>query len=121
MDQIINIFVSYAPQDESVVEDLRNALSLRGFNTVNRRATDEDSWNAVERSDFFLVCLSRNAVDSRGKLLSEMQKEVAHLWQGVNFAAFLIAVRLDDCPVPESLIAFEPIDLFTEGGQDKLF
>lgn len=124
MDKKPDIFISYTQKDESIVRELTKELSLEGFKPWIK--TEFPSGN-VQRTaphpieaDLFLVCLSNNAVDSKGRLEASMQRDLSQLWQRIHSSTFLIPIRLEDCQVPESLKAFEPIDLFAEDGRARL-
>jgi hypothetical protein len=128
MRRTIQIFVSYVPEDELAVRNLCEELSVNGFAVLPKREIGDGDLktsqpldgNEKHKVDFFLVCLSTKSVDSRGRLQSEMRRDLADLWQRTDSDAFLIPIRLDECRVPENLRAFEPIDVFVKDGLSGL-
>ena len=75
---------------------------------------------AVQRSDFFLACLSKNSVGKRGWIQREI-KGALDIWQEkLDSDIYLIPVRLEDCEAPESLSGFQWVDLFEEDGWTRL-
>lgn len=123
-----HIFISYAQADEARAEEIRARLSAEGLKTltIGREplpddGLEQDARDAIRDSDIFILCLSKNAVGLRGTLQQRLSRELNYLWRGTNGHAFLIPVRLEECAVPESLRAFEYIDLFAEGAWTTLF
>ncbi len=123
----VQVFLSYARQDEEQVEKIYQALSDAGFKPWmdKKDILPGETWRssiqrAIRRSDFFLTCLSANSVNKR----SFLQKEIRHaldIWQEkLDSDIYLIPVRLGDCEVPESLCDFQWVDLFEEDGWAQL-
>jgi len=121
------IFLSYAREDAEKVENLYQKLSDAGFKPWmdKKDIVPGESWKssiqgAIQRSDFFLVCLSANSVSKRGFI----RKEIEHaldIWQEeLDRDIYLIPVRLEDCEVPESLSDFQWVNLFEEYGWARL-
>lgn len=121
------IFLSYASSDFDVIESLYERLLEEGFspwmdksNALSGVRPKADTQEAIRTSDFFLACLSNNAVSENGTLAEEIRRPLDFLWKSVSGYSYLIPVRLDECPIPESLIAFDPIDLFDGAGWVEL-
>jgi hypothetical protein len=121
------IFLSYARSDSDRVESLYERLLAAGFgawmdkkNIPPEERPKASIQEAIRSSDFFFVCLSNYAVSEDGGLAEEIQKTLDFMWQRVDSHSYLVPVRLEECPVPVNLIAFEKVDLFREGGWDKL-
>ena len=69
---------------------------------------------AIQRSDFFLACLSANSIKDRGWVQREI-KQALDVLQGMSDRdIYLIPVRLEDCRVPERLRDIIWVDLFGE-------
>jgi hypothetical protein len=122
-----HIFVDYARADGERAGEILERLSAEGFKTLTDggERAGEGGWalgdpTAFLDADFFLICLSNNAVDAKGVLLPGLKRKLDYLWRGANGQAFLIPVRLEECRVPKSLQAFECVDLFTLGGWAEL-
>ena len=121
------IFLSYAREDAEKVENLYQKLSDAGFKPWmdKKDIVPGESWKssiqgAIQRSDFFLVCLSANSVSKRGFIRKEIEYAL-DIWQEeLDRDIYLIPVRLEDCEVPESLRDFQWANLFEEYGWARL-
>jgi len=121
------IFLSYASEDEEKVDQLYQQLSAAGFKPWmdKKDILPGERWKssiprAIRQSDFFLACLSKQSVSKRGFLQREI-KDALDLWQEkLEDDIYLIPVRLEDCPVPESLCDFQWVDLFEQHGWTRL-
>ena len=127
MKATAQIFLSYAREDEKKVENLYQKLSDAGFKPWmdKKDILPGEQWKpripqAIQRSDFFLVCLSANSVDKRGWIQKEIKKAL-DIWQEMlDSDIYLIPVRLEDCRVPERLSDFQWVNLFKEDGWTRL-
>jgi len=123
----VQIFLSYAREDEEKVGDLYQKLSAAGFKPWmdQKDILPGEQWKpciqkAIRGSDFFLVCLSANSASKRGWIQREM-KQALDLWQEkLDSDIYLIPVRLEDCEATESLGDFQWVNLFEEGGWTRL-
>jgi hypothetical protein len=123
----VQIFLSYAREDKEKVENLCQKLSDAGFKPWMdaKDILPGEKWSssirkAVQRSDFFLACLSKNSVGKRGWIQREI-KGALDIWQEkLDSDIYLIPVRLEDCEAPESLSGFQWVDLFEEDGWTRL-
>jgi len=121
------IFISYAREDADAAEQLYQFLSGAGYKPWmdTKDILPGERWlesiqDAIERSDFFLACLSENSVDKRGILQKEI-KSALDAWEGMlEGDIYLIPVRLEPCDVPNRLSGFQWVDLFEDGGWVKL-
>jgi hypothetical protein len=121
------IFLSYARKDEEKVENLYQKLSDAGFKPWmdKKDILPGEQWpssiqRAIRDSDFFLVCLSTNSVKKRGWVQKEMKQALDHWQEKLEDDIYLIPVRLEDCEPPESLRAFQWVDLFEKDGWTQL-
>jgi len=120
------IFISYARKDAGQVKELYQNLKGYGFSPW----TDEDIlpgqkwWDAIRKaireSPFFLACLSNHSVNRRGVIRREVNEALDLLKEKLSDDIFLIPVRLQECPVPEELSAYQWVDLFKPDGLEKL-
>lgn len=121
------VFLSYVREDRQKVESLYQKLSDAGFKPWmdKKDILPGEDWKfciqkAIQRSDFFLVCLSANSVSKRGFLQKEI-KDALDIWQErLESDIYLIPARLEDCEVPESLRRFQWVNLFEEEGWTRL-
>jgi hypothetical protein len=123
----VQIFLSYAREDEKKVGNLYQKLSAAGFKPWMdiKDILPGEQWKpciqkAIRGSDFFLVCLSANSASKRGWVQREM-KQALDLWQEkLDSDIYLIPIRLEDCEAPESLGDFQSVNLFEEDGWTRL-
>jgi hypothetical protein len=123
MEQPTQIFICHSRHDTARVEELYLRLLQQGFQPWldSRDVSQVADWrssvrDAIRESDFFLVCLSKNTVNNRGRVDEEMRTQLTLLWRGSSRGTYLIPVRLEECKVPEELMPFEVVDMFEEGG-----
>jgi hypothetical protein len=124
---MVQIFLSYAREDEEKVKKLYQRLSDAGLKPWmdQEDLLPGESWKlrisqAIRQSDFFLVCLSDNSIDKRGWIQREI-KQALDIWQEMlDSDIYLIPARLEDCEVPERLSDFQWVDLFEEDGWTRL-
>ena len=121
------IFLSYAREDEEKVKKLHQKLSNVGFKPWmdKQDILPGERWEssirrAIQHSDFFLLCLSKNSVDKRGWVQKEIREALENLQGMLDSDIYLVPVRLEKCEVPESLREFQRVDLFEEDGWTQL-
>ena len=121
------IFISYAREDAEAAGQLYHFLSDAGYkpwmDTMD--ILPGERWldsiqDAIERSDFFLACLSENSVDKRGILQKEIKSALDAREGMLEGDIYLIPVRLELCDVPNRLSEFQWVDLFEEDGWERL-
>ncbi len=121
------IFLCYARKDEKPVGELYQKLSgagLKPFMDTKDILPGED-WkqklmNTIREAPFFLACLSSNSIDKRGVIQEEI-REALDVWrQKLDSDIYFIPVRLEDCAVPGALAKFQWVDLFHDGGFERL-
>jgi hypothetical protein len=123
----VQIFLCYARQDEDTVKELYQRLSAAGFKPWMDQEDiyAGEQWQAsieraIQRSDFFLACLSTHAVSRRGFLQREL-KWALDIWQEKLYSdIYLIPARLEPCEVPEVLQDFQWVNLYEERGWTRL-
>lgn len=122
-----HVFISYAHLDVARVEPIYNGLIAAGFQPWmdTRDLVPGEVWQdairrALEKSHFFVACLSPNSVDRIGWVQREL-KIALDLWDGYRpHDIFIIPVKLEPCDIPERLGAFQTVDFFTDNGWERL-
>lgn len=121
------VFISYAREDELEVETLYEQLAANGFRpwADKRDLLPGDPWErkirqTLEKADFILICLSKNAVSKRGYVQKEMRFALSVAEEMPEGSIFLVPVRLDSTCVPEDLSKYQYADLFQKYGFDML-
>jgi hypothetical protein len=116
------IFIAYAVEDAAHADALFDALRAAGFSPwMDRRCLKPgQNWpriieSAIEASDFFLPCLSRNSVSKFGGFQSELRFALDVARKQPLDSTYLVPVRLDDCRVPLRITReWQYIDLFPD-------
>jgi hypothetical protein len=121
------IFLSHAREDKEEVESLYQKLSDAGFTPWmdTKDILPGEKWKssiqkAIQRSDFFLACLSANSVNKRGWIQREIRGALDMWQEKLEDDIYLIPVRLEDCEAPERLRDFQWVNLFEEDGWTRL-
>jgi hypothetical protein len=121
------IFLCYARPDEDRVRELYQRLTAAGFKPwmdqediiAGERWRPSIEW-AIQRSAFFLACLSTHSVSRRGFLQREI-KAALDLWEEkLGSDIFLIPARLEPCEVSEELADFQWVNLYEGRGWTRL-
>jgi hypothetical protein len=116
------IFVAYAIEDSALADRLFADLEACGYAPWldRRKLLPGQNWprriqEAIESSDFFVACYSRNSVGKRGGFQAEIRYALDCATRVPLDDVFLIPVRLDDCRVPGRIQReTQYIDLFPE-------
>lgn len=121
------IFLSYTVEDRDKVTELYKELSNAGYrpwmdviDLLPGERWKTSIADAIKRSDFFLVCLSSNAVNKTGFLQKEIKIALDMHEEKAAGDTWLIPVRLDDSAVPNRLHAFHWLNLFESDGLQRL-
>jgi hypothetical protein len=117
----MEIFISYAREDESEAKRLHNSLTSKGFSPWL------DKWSllpgqiwrieiekAIRRSHFAVLLLSDCSVDKRGYFQKEIQLALDVFETLPAGQIFLIPARLNECRMPETLRAIQWVDMFPD-------
>lgn len=75
---------------------------------------------AIRNSRFVLACLSKASITKAGYVQKELRKALDVAEEQPEGAAYLIPVRLEDCEIPERLRRWQWVDLFKDGGYERL-
>jgi hypothetical protein len=104
------VFIAYVTEDAIPAGRLFDALREEGFSPWldSRKLLPGQNWpraieNAIETSDFFVACFSRNSVGKKGGFQAEVRYALDCARRVPLDDIFLAPVRLDDCRVPLSI------------------
>jgi CheY-like chemotaxis protein len=121
------VFISYARENRGIAEDLYEKLSAAGYHPWmdTKDLLPGELWedrisDVIEKSTFFLACLSNESVNKRGMVQKELRKGLEVLQNFTNKDIYFIPLRLHDVPVPDQLRSFQWVNMFEEDGWDKL-
>ncbi len=116
------VFVAYAKEDLALADRLSDSLEAAGFVPWMdvRKLLPGQNWPraieaAIESSDFFVACFSRNSVDKRGGFQAEIRYALDCARRMPLDQIFVVPVRLNCCRVPRSIQReFQYVDLFPD-------
>jgi hypothetical protein len=104
------VFIAYVTEDAIPAGRLYDALADAGFSPWMdvRKLLPGQNWpraieSAIESSDFFVACFSRNSVDKKGGFQSEVRYGLDCERRMPLDEIYLAPVRLDDCRMPRSI------------------
>jgi|HubBroStandDraft_1064217.scaffolds.fasta_scaffold271156_2 hypothetical protein len=116
------VFIAYVTEDAEAAGWLYEALEKAGFSPWMdaRKLLPGQNWpraieNAIETSDFFVACFSRNSVDKKGCFQAEVRYGLDCARRMPLDEIYLAPVRFDDCRVPRSIQReLQYIDVFPD-------
>jgi len=116
------VFLAYVVEDSALVDQLCFDLQMRGFDPwIDRqRLLPGQNWpraiqHAIEASDYFIGCFSRNSVAKRGNFQAELRYALDCAQLVPQDEIFFIPVRLDDCQLPLAVSrSIQYVDLFPD-------
>jgi hypothetical protein len=116
------VFVAYVEEDAAAATLLYAALELAGFSPWMdlRKLLPGQNWPraieaAIESSDFFVACFSRNSVMKKGGFQAEIRYALDCARRMPLDDVYLVPVRLDPCRVPRSIQReLQYVDLFPD-------
>jgi hypothetical protein len=124
------VFIAYVQEDAAEAARVFDRLLASGFDPWmdRRKLLPGQNWprsieEAIETSDFFLACFSRNSVRKKGGFQAEIRYALDCRRRIPLDDIFLIPIRLDTCPVPARIQReLQYIDLFPDwdGGFERL-
>jgi TIR domain len=116
------VFIAYVTEDAAAVGWLYEALENAGFSPWMdvRKLLPGQNWpraieNAIETSDFFVACFSRNSVDKKGCFQAEVRYGLDCARRMPLDEIYMAPVRFDECRIPRSIQReLQYIDLFPD-------
>src|SRR5690242_2023502 len=124
------VFLAHVKEDSETVERLYGALESAAFAPWMdvRKLVPGQNWpraieRAIETSDYFIACFSRNSVNKWGGFQAEIRYALDCARRIPLDEIFVVPVRLDACRMPRSIQReLQYVDLFPdwERGVDQL-
>jgi len=116
------VFIAYASEDEEPAGRLYRALRRHGFSAWRdqEKLLPGQNWpraieRAIERSDFFIACLSKNSIIKRGYFQSELRYAIDLARRVPVGEIFVIPAHLDKCRMPATIgDETHYVDLFSD-------
>jgi DNA-binding response OmpR family regulator len=119
------VFLSYAVADRALVLKLYEALTARGYlpwmdfkSIIPGKKWEPDIKAAIEASDFFVFCLSRESTIKEGVIVKELNWALDKQ-KGVR-SRFIITACLEDIPIEPPLDEFQGVPLYARRGMLEL-
>lgn len=121
------IFLCHASEDKQQVLSIYKKLKATGFNPwldtkdlLPGHDWDKEIKRAIKNSRLILVFFSNHSVSKWGYVQREFKLVLDTLDEIPEDQIFVIPARLDECMIPESFRYLQYVDLFEEGGLDKI-
>ena len=121
------LFISYAREDQAVAIDLYRKLKGMGFRPWidQEDLLPGEDWDlkirkTVRTADFLLACLSINSTAKRGYVQKELKLALDVAEEVPEGSVFLLPLRLNECAIPERLAKYQYVDLYVQGGFERL-
>ncbi len=116
------VFIAYVKEDEELAARIYQSLEAAGFGPWMdvRKLMPGQNWPraieaAIETSDFFVPCFSRNSVNKWGGFQAEIRYALDCARRVPLDEIFILPLRLDACRVPRSIQReLQYIDLFPD-------
>jgi hypothetical protein len=120
--RLLQVFIAYVQEDIEAATALYDALEGSGFGPWMdvRKLLPGQNWPraleiAIESSDFFVACFSRNSVNKRGGFQAEIRYALDCARRMPLDQIFIVPVRLNSCRVPRPIQReFQYVDLFPD-------
>jgi hypothetical protein len=123
----LQVFICHSSGDKAVARTLYHKLKKDGFapwldeeNLLPGQEWDREIRRAVRASDVVVVCLSRSSITKEGYVQKEIKLALDIAEEKPEGTIFLIPARIEDCTVPERLVAWQWVELFEERGYERL-
>lgn len=123
----LKVFLCHAHDDKSKARELYRYLKRRGLqpwldaeDLLPGQAWQVEIPKALETSDAIIILLSQTSVDKEGYVQKEIKFALDKALEMPEGRIFIIPARLDACNVPRSLSGYHWVDLFEDGGHDRL-
>ncbi len=121
------IFLCHANEDKPRVSIFYQRLKKDGLNPWldKENLLPGQHWREViaktiKKSSFIIIFLSKTAVSKRGYVQKEFKLALDVLAEIPEDQIFIIPVRLEDCEIPEQFKDIHFVDLFDEGGYNRV-
>ena len=123
----LRVFLSHAVDDKPIVRMLYNSLLAAGAEPWLdiEKLLPGDDWQteiqkALENTDAIIFCLSKNFVSRDGYYNREIQFALEKSKELPEGSIFFIPVRIEECEIPEQLVVYQAVNLYSENGFEKL-
>jgi hypothetical protein len=131
----VSIFLAHATEDKPQARKLYFLLKEKGYqpwldeeDLIPGQLWREEIPKAIQKSDIFIACLSKNSIRKQGYIQREFRMAINKFLEMPAGSIFLIPLRFDDCEIPDMQILpyglglrdFQWLDYWQPNGIDKL-
>jgi formylglycine-generating enzyme required for sulfatase activity len=123
----LKVFLCHAYDDKPKARELYHYLKRRGIqpwldaeNLLAGQDWQVEIPKAIASSDAIIICLSKNSVDKEGYVQKEIKFALDKALEMPEGRIFIIPARFEECEVPDNLRRYHWVDLFDDGGYEKL-
>lgn len=123
----LTVFLCHSSKDKEVIRRLYRRLVEDKIDVWldEERLLPGQDWQfeirkALKQSDAVIVGLSNSSISRSGFIQKEIRYALDIADEQPEGTIFLIPVRLDECEVPERLRIWQWVDLFEDGGYERL-
>lgn len=123
----LRLFLCHSSVDKPVVRDFYRKLRSDGFDPwldeeslLPGQDWEQEIKDAVRAADIVLACLSRRSITKDGYVHKEIKIALDVADEKAPKTIFLVPVKLEECDLPERLRRLQAVNLFNEGGYEKL-
>ncbi|MGY1934199.1 DNA/RNA helicase domain-containing protein [Nocardia gipuzkoensis] len=121
------VFLCHSSGDKPAVRQLYDELRDKGFrpwldavDLVAGENWEFEIRKAIKSSDVVVVCLSEGSVSKRGFVQKEILFALDEADRQPEGRIYLIPARLEPCEIPSRLTHLHWVDLFEDGGHERL-
>jgi len=125
--QRISVFLCHASKDKAKVKELYDQLVADGVDAWldQEKLLPGQKWNleirrAIESAHVVIVCLSKYSTTKEGYVQKEINIALDIAEEKLDDSIFIIPALLEECAVPARLHNYQWVELYTEGGYEKI-
>lgn len=126
-NEALNVFISYAREDESSARRIREFLRKHGVTAwldaddlIPGQEWETEIRRAIRDSHLVLVCLSNKSITKRGYVQKEIRLALDLADEEPHGSIFVVPLKMEECSVPEPLGKWQWLDFFKSGSKKRL-
>lgn len=127
MKNQIQVFLCHASEDKGAALKVYQRLKQERFrpwidkeDLLPGQRWDQEIPKAIRSSDFILIFFSKSSVSKKGYVQKEFRLALEVYEETPEGEIVVIPVRIDDCEIPDGFRLIHYVDLFEEGGYERI-
>ena len=123
LNQKMQVFLSYAREDQQRAERLYQFLKTKGvdtwmdiYNLKGGEKWDRSISKQIKSSVIFIACMSAKSTKKTGNVQKELRRALEHQQSKPDNQIYIIPVLFEECEVPVELAEYHYIDLSKSSG-----